>query len=215
MEDDSTGSNLIEGNFIGTDVIGTLPLRNGYAGVWVDDTDGGDMIGGTTAGAGNLISGNGSAGVQDFGSGNNLIEGNDIGTDVTGAGPLGNGGPGVQIYTGGDTLGGTTEGAGNLISGNAGVGVDTAYGYATLIEGNKIGTDVTGTYPVGNTGTASALVRPTPSAEQPPAPAISSRATALTAFCSLTMPAAATWSRGITSARMLPALNRWETLAAA
>ena len=152
MEDDSTGSNLIEGNFIGTDVTGTLPLGNGYAGVWVDNSNGGDTIGGTTAGAGNLISGNGSAGVQDFGSGNNLIEGNEIGTNVAGTGPLGNGGPGVQIYTGGDTIGGTTAGAGNLISGNTGAGIDTSSGYATLIEGNEIGTDLTGTIAVGNTG---------------------------------------------------------------
>ena len=83
LEDDSTGNNLIDGNFIGTDVTGSVALGNTGGGLWVADTNGGDTIGGTTAGAGNLISGNGSAGVQDFGSGYNLIEGNDIGTDVS------------------------------------------------------------------------------------------------------------------------------------
>lgn len=51
------GNNVIEGNFIGTDVGGTVALGNGRAGVSVSEAD--DSIGGTSPERRNLISGNG------------------------------------------------------------------------------------------------------------------------------------------------------------
>src|SRR5207245_817349 len=64
---------------------------------------------------------------------------------------------GVQIRDGSsNTIGGTTSGSGNLISGNAlGIMVNTLGTFATtnnLIAGNFIGTDATGTKALGNTG---------------------------------------------------------------
>src|SRR5205809_566739 len=82
---------------------------------------------GTAAGAGNLISGNAGAGVLISGPGatDNLIVGNLIGTTAAGTAALGNGGAGVSISGGafGNTIGGAAAGAGNVISGNAGHGV--------------------------------------------------------------------------------------------
>jgi ELWxxDGT repeat protein len=128
----NTTGNLVEGNFIGTDREGTLALGNASGGVQVGGGAANNIVGGTAAGAGNLISGNGSsalfgAGVTLFGAGTtgNLVQGNLIGTDVTGAQPLGNYYQGVTIESSAslNTIGGTTAGAGNVIAFNPGDGV--------------------------------------------------------------------------------------------
>src|SRR4030095_9003839 len=108
-------------------------------------------IGGSAAGAGNLISGNlGSAIAMSGGSGF-VIQGNFIGTDVTGTKALGNG---IGINDSGGTntqIGGSGPGEGNLVSGNNGLGM-YLYNFAasTTILGNLVGTDLTGTLPLGN-----------------------------------------------------------------
>ena len=142
--------NVIEGNYIGTDVTGTHALGNIGGGVQTDGS--GDTIGGTAAGAGNLISGNLSTGIGLYTLGSILVEGNLIGTDVTGTHALGNAGIGVQVDSDGDTIGGTAAGAGNVISGNGGNGVQADVGDGLLIQGNLIGTDITGTIALGNLG---------------------------------------------------------------
>jgi CSLREA domain-containing protein len=165
---DATGV-TIEGNFIGTDVTGTVALPAGFIG---DVNQGslsgvalvgvsGATVGGTAAGARNVISGNGGAGVflkgTDFDRAQeNLIEGNYVGTDVTGARPLGNL-RGVQLDAGaqGNVVGGATASARNVISGNVEQGVDIwGGGYALWagnhIQGNYIGTDATGSAALGN-----------------------------------------------------------------
>jgi hypothetical protein len=149
----SAHSNRIQGNYIGTDVTGTRALNTGYGVTIYNGSD--NLIGGTEAGAGNLISGNRANGVdlQDQASGN-VIQGNFIGTDPTGTIALRNGGAGVYIFAGSNNLiGGTEAGAGNLISGNGWNGIYIASFGAdggNRIEGNLIGTDFTGTQPVGN-----------------------------------------------------------------
>src|SRR5436309_3531114 len=82
------GGNVIEGNFIGTDSTGTIARGNGF-GVIVSSSD--NRIGGTSASTRNIISGNRLPNVDIFSSGgtNNLVEGNFIGTDVTGTKALG------------------------------------------------------------------------------------------------------------------------------
>src|SRR5262249_12982761 len=79
-------------------------------------------------------------------SGNNQVVGNYIGTDFTGTIAVGNV-TGVEILGGAshNTVGGTTTGARNVISGNAnGVAIQDAGTKANLVQGNYIGTDVTG-----------------------------------------------------------------------
>src|SRR5262249_20081384 len=63
------GSNLVQGNFIGTDVTGSLPLGNTSGGVNRNNNTSGNTIGGTAAGAGNLIAFNAGSGVDVSGSG--------------------------------------------------------------------------------------------------------------------------------------------------
>jgi Bacterial Ig-like domain (group 3)/RTX calcium-binding nonapeptide repeat (4 copies)/MBG domain len=134
----------IEGNYIGTNAAGTAPLPN-VQGVIVSVGTGTPnlVIGGTTAGAGNVISGN-FQGIYSGGRG--IIEGNKIGTDATGTVAI----PNFEGIFGtfGATIGGTTPGAGNLISGN----VDGITGCnGSTIQGNLIGTDVSGTAALANT----------------------------------------------------------------
>ena len=124
--DDSATGNLVAGNFIGTDVTGTKALGNAYTGVEIADSAWNNTIGGTTAGDRNVISGNAQAGVFIDGSATgNLVAGNFIGTDVTGTKALGNGTAGVEIADSAwnNTIGGTTAGDRNVISGNAKDGV--------------------------------------------------------------------------------------------
>ena len=150
--------NVVQGNFIGTDVTGTVALGNTSIGVLISSGAPNNTVGGTTAGARNIISGNGGDGVRIAGvdvSGS-VVQGNFIGTDVTGTLALGNGRDGVRIGFGGGgpiTIGGTTTGARNVISGNGQNGVRISGTEATgnLVQGNFIGTDVSGTADVGNT----------------------------------------------------------------
>ena len=147
---DTSVGNVIEGNFIGTDVTGTQALGNTTAGVQVLCGSANNKIGGTAASARNVISGNNHGVWFPCGNGN-LVQGNFIGTDVNGTAALGNSSAGVDIRGHDNAIGGTTAGAGNLISGNndAGVLID---GSKNLVQGNFIGTDVTGAKPLGNDG---------------------------------------------------------------
>ncbi len=96
------------------------------------------------------------AGVE-ISSGANKVQGNFIGTNAAGTADLGNGG-GVQIEASNNTIGGAASGARNVISGNRGHGValyDDGFGCCVdenKVLGNFIGTDKTGTKPLGNDG---------------------------------------------------------------
>ena len=143
---------MILGNFIGTDVSGTNAVGNGD-GVFTSGAASNTTIGGTTSGARNLISGNNLYGVDATSSGSTLVAGNFIGTDVTGSLPVGNGAAGVKLESPGNTVGGVTSAAGNVISANSDNGVVIADGTTpatgNLVAGNFIGTDVTGTKALG------------------------------------------------------------------
>jgi titin len=139
-----TGNNVLEGNFIGTDATGTAALGNQY-GVFITLAKN-NLIGGTTPAARNLISGN-STGIELNGTGatSNAVRGNYIGTDVTGNVALANG-VGISVNnTLGNTIGGTAAGAGNLVSGNTGIGI-SIFTIATgnVVQGNLIGTNAGG-----------------------------------------------------------------------
>jgi hypothetical protein len=150
----TNGGNTISGNYIGTDATGAIASANA-SGVQVQSAN--NVIGGTTAAARNVISGNSSSGIVIAGAGvtGNLVEGNFIGTNAAGTAALGNGGAGVNISNAANnTIGGTTAGARNVISGNGDTGIviggPTASG--TLVQGNYIGTDATGMSALSNVG---------------------------------------------------------------
>ncbi len=153
-----TTKNSVEHNLIGTDSSGTVAIGNGTYGVGIYDGASGNTVGGGSASKGNLISGNQAAGVfiSDAGTNRNLVQGNLIGTDTSGTKAIGNISQGIFIGAGAtnNTVGGTTKGARNLISGNSGDGVDITSAGTTgnVVLGNLIGSDTTGLSPLGNTG---------------------------------------------------------------
>ncbi len=96
----------------------------------------------------------GGAGIRISGH-DNLIEGNHIGTDPSGADNLGNDRDGVSVSGANNVIGGITPGARNVISGNGGQGVTLSSGATTaatgtVIRGNYIGTGVSGSTELGN-----------------------------------------------------------------
>lgn len=141
---------VVQGNLIGTDVTGTRALGNASAGVWVGFDATGSLIGGATPAVRNVISGNAWNGVYIEGS-NHLVQGNFIGTDITGTLALGND-VGLVVFTGdNNTIGGTTAAVRNLISGNARYGLSITHNATgNRIQGNYIGTDMTGALAVPN-----------------------------------------------------------------
>lgn len=147
-------SNLIQGNCIGPDVTGQFALANKLRGVHIKSQ--GNTIGGTASGAGNLISGNGQDALNaddgilldGAGAANNVVQGNFIGTTAGGTSGLGNYWAGIGILGApANIIGGTASGAGNLISANVnyhGIYLSGSGATGNLIQGNKIGTDITG-----------------------------------------------------------------------
>ncbi len=156
VQGSGTTGNQVLGNYIGTDVTGSVALANKTDGVSLSAGAGGNTIGGTVTGAANLISGDANYGVSIQGNGTttNVVVGNLIGTDSTGSHPIGNAFGGIAIYNGavGNTIGGTGNSARNVISGNASNGVAIANAGTTgnLVLGNFIGSDITGSSALGN-----------------------------------------------------------------
>lgn len=163
VNDKGTSGNRVEGNYIGLNAAGTAALGNGGIGNPIYNGATGNIVGGTTAGARNVISGNLHYGVTlvNSGTSGNLVEGNYIGTNPAGTAALGNQTGGVYLYSGSshNTVGGTSAKARNVISGNGGggVGLDNTGTTGNVIEGNFIGTNAAGTGPLGNTGNGVAI----------------------------------------------------------
>ena len=166
IEPTSTGD-IISGNYIGIDYAdGSTASFQGNSNDGVLVQSGNNTIGGTTPADRNVLSGNDDSGVevQFVSSGgsdasNNVIEGNYIGTDATGATAH----PdfyGVTLEgVRGTTIGGATAAAGNVISGNRFEGVtltiaaeSVAFSSDTVIQGNYIGTNAAGTAALPNQG---------------------------------------------------------------
>ena len=133
--------NLVRGNAIGTDPeMVNGQIGNSEAGVRLEGDR--NLVGGYAAGAGNVISGNGTGVVVASGDDND-IEGNLIGTDGDGEAAVGNG-QGVIVESPDTAIGGSIEGKGNVISASlSGPGVELLSDDNT-VRGNKIGTDADG-----------------------------------------------------------------------
>jgi titin len=161
----NAAENVVAGNFIGTDVTGTLALPNGVGsgrgGVEIANGAHDNLIGTNADGVSdrlerNVISGNIGNGITMFndafsGTDRNMIAGNYIGTDVSGLGNLGNGAAGIAIHNGAskNLVGTDGDGAGddaeaNTIAFNSTAGVLVAEDASTgnRIRGNSIHSNV-------------------------------------------------------------------------
>ena len=169
---DGASGTIVIGNYIGTDAQGTAAVGNSGDGVAIQLDNGvtpatNTIVGGTSAAERNVISGNaansaqGLANVRIRGAGTtgNVVLGNYIGTDYTGAVALANPRDGIVIDEGAlnNTIGGAVSGAGNVISGstNNGIRIQGTYSYAAgdvlaTIYGNRIGTNAAGTAALAN-----------------------------------------------------------------
>jgi|GEM_PF-399551 len=152
-----TGNNQVLGNFIGTNANGTATLPNGANGIQINGLPN-NIIGGTTAGSRNLISGNNSYGIYINGSGatGNQVLGNFIGTDFSGTTALANQGFGIELAGApNNIIGGDTAAATNLISGNKnnGVYINGNNASTNQVLGNFIGTNASGSAAVPNGAT--------------------------------------------------------------
>ncbi|MDQ4120631.1 MAG: carboxypeptidase regulatory-like domain-containing protein [Acidobacteriota bacterium] len=143
----TNGGNVIQGCFIGTDATGTVQgfIRNSPIIITAPN----NLIGGTSPGARNIFSGgrNGGLGISGSSASGNIVQGNYIGTDITGTNDFGNNFGGIKITAPNNIIGGTENGAGNLISGNRDgelliVGIGAS---GNVVQGNFIGTNGTGT----------------------------------------------------------------------
>src|SRR5262249_11229242 len=146
--------NQVQGNLIGTDDTGALAIGNGTNGVAVNGISGNTI-------SGNTISANGGQGglLTRRGATRNLVHSHFISTHVTrtpsrdaNGNSLVTSGAGVSIVNGAtaNTIGGA--GLGNVIANNGGDGVFISGTSSTgnVVQGNFIGTDVTGLRPLGN-----------------------------------------------------------------
>lgn len=140
--DAGSAGNVVQGNRIGTDAAGTAALPNNQ-GVVIFEASGTNTIGGVTADARNVISGNAGTGIVLTSAGAALVQGNYIGVAVDGTTPLGNGAIGVDVSTtSGAMIGGTDVGAGNRIAHNgrhvSQGGVRIASGTGNAVLGNVV-----------------------------------------------------------------------------
>jgi len=142
---DLGGYSTVQGNFIGTDFSGSSAIPN-QIGISVQSASY-VLIGGTGTGQGNLISGNSNTGVilHDAATHVEVVR-NKIGTDITGAGPLGNG-RGIFIQGNGNFIGHVATGGGNTIAYNADEGILLAWSASqNQIEDNIIHDNGVGIY---------------------------------------------------------------------
>lgn len=157
-----SGSITVQGNYIGVSSDGNSGIANSQMGIRIESSS--NTIGGSTASARNIISGNTQDGIRIDGNVNNansnVIKNNYIGTNAGGTAAIANGGAGIMIVSGGtatNTLIGDTN-QGNVISGNTGTGIyvqttAVAGGHnGTLIYGNAIGLQADKTAALANGG---------------------------------------------------------------
>src|SRR5436190_3360255 len=150
---DHAGGNTVAADWIGLDTASTSAGNTDA--VAIGGGSSGNTIGGTTAAARNVISGNTDAGVviEGYGTAANSVTGNYIGTNASGTAALANG-TGVLIESGtqNNTVGGSGVGAGNVIWGNilGGVWIVNPDADGNTVAGNYIGTDPAGNHALAN-----------------------------------------------------------------
>ena len=130
----------IQGNFIGTDITGTIALSNEQYGIEVQSAN--NTI------KRNVISGNHKAGIVFWkaAANGNTVQGNMIGVDASGTRALGNHQQGLAFAdgAGANLIGGPNAGDGNVIGSNLLEGLGIFPGYGEVIQGNRIGIGLNG-----------------------------------------------------------------------
>ncbi len=148
----SATGNTVSGNYLGTAADGTTAI--GFGSRAIDISGAADnIIGGNTTSHRNVIVGGASQGIRITGEGSDRtnVLNNFIGTDATGSALLGSNGVGILVEQRADQ----TEILNNVIGGSDAAGIELDGGVSnfildTIIRGNSIGTDSTGTLNLGN-----------------------------------------------------------------
>ena len=142
----NSSSNTLQANLIGTDAAGGTAIPNDGVGILVASLSSYNEVGGANPGEGNVVSGNGGGGIKvDEASATEttgtLIAGNIIGLTSDGMAPLGNTMTGVSVRAPNTTI------VGNVVSDNIGRGGIELTGQASgsIVQGNKVGTNIEGT----------------------------------------------------------------------
>ena len=150
---------FIQGNFIGTDASGNMPINPGSGNIGVSVRAGQDItIGGEEELAGNLISGLHFGVFVNAAASQVRIFGNKIGTNADGDMPIPNAEAGIQVGTlffpsapKQLEIGGVSPAHGNLISGNAkGIALANIQPDGMSIQNNRIGLSDDGTKALPN-----------------------------------------------------------------
>lgn len=159
-----SSNQVVAGNYLGTDITGTLPLGNTNYGIQLEGTSSDNIFGTDSDGDDdtserNVLSANGS-GIRFLVSGsgtNNRIAGNYIGVTSGGNTDLGNTNSGIDLNgnfsqtivgTNGDNINDLAER--NILSGNGDDGIRFADSNDNIVAGNYIGVGADGSTPIPN-----------------------------------------------------------------
>lgn len=141
ISDDDTTLNKVQRCAIGTNPNNETGVGNLLNGVLIANGASNNLIGGPGTNQGCVISGNGQNGVHLTGASNNVVQGNFIGTNISGTASLSNAQHGVLMDNGASNnqIGGATTRARNVISGNTdGVSLVGNTTTGNVVQGNRI-----------------------------------------------------------------------------
>ncbi|HNG92522.1 MAG TPA: FG-GAP-like repeat-containing protein, partial [Acidobacteriota bacterium] len=145
---------LIQGNYVGLNAAGTAAIDAGFTtGMFLlGATTTNGFVGGTAAGAGNVVGARGiGVYVADFSS-NMTVQQNLVGLNAAGTASLAATAIGMQVEdTASALIGGTTAAARNVVGGTSSIGitvVDTST--SAQVQGNYVGTNSAGTTAIAN-----------------------------------------------------------------
>ena len=123
---------------------------NGGGGIVLSSSN--NTIGGATAALRNVVSGNQGSGININGGSGNIVRGNYVGLNASGAAAIGNTPFGISVFNSqsANVIGGSGPGEGNVVSASSSINI-SLQGSANnnTLQGNLVGTDATGSDAVG------------------------------------------------------------------
>ncbi|MCA9195014.1 MAG: DUF4347 domain-containing protein, partial [Planctomycetales bacterium] len=152
--------NKVMGNYVGVDYNGSTSIANSATGIAVTGTASGNYIGTDLNGSndsseGNVVSSNTNVQIQLWDGDNNFVRGNKVGVNAAVTSTFDTNSVGIQLGSGssGNTIGGTSSNASNVIGGQLYHGIELLGSGTTgnTIQRNYIGTDSAGLLSLGNT----------------------------------------------------------------